>query len=63
MGFPMASQKLIKHLLLTVLLKLAVLAGLWWCFVRPIQPQINPDAVAAHLSSSPLVLTPKKATP
>jgi len=43
----MTDRRLVQHLALVALVKLALLAGLWWFFVRDLR--IDPVATAAHL--------------
>ena len=43
------STRLVRHLILAVLVKLALLAGLWWFFVRDLGVPVDPGAAAAHL--------------
>jgi multidrug resistance efflux pump len=59
----MTNRKLIKHLMVAVMLKLLVLAGLWWLLHQGAAP-ITADGVANHLAAaSPLVFQTKKASP
>lgn len=44
-------RRLTRHLALAVALKLALLATLWWCFVRDEQVNVDASAAAAHLSA------------
>jgi hypothetical protein len=43
------SDTLLRHLVLAVLLKLAVLMGLWWVFVREQRVPVDTDSTAAQL--------------
>ena len=38
-----------RHLVIAVLVKLAVLAGLWWWFVRDARVEVDPAGTAEHL--------------
>ena len=42
-------QRLMRHLVIAVLVKLAVLAGLWWWFVRDARVEVDPAGTAEHL--------------
>jgi hypothetical protein len=42
---------LLRHLVIAVALKLAVLAGLWWAFVRDERVGIDVERAAAHLGA------------
>ena len=43
------STRLVRHLVMAVLVKLALLAGLWWFFVRDLRVPVDPGTAAAHL--------------
>ena len=43
------SSRLVRHLLVAVLVKLALLAGLWWFFVRDLRVPVDTGTAAAHL--------------
>jgi hypothetical protein len=45
-------RSLLRHLSLVVLLKLAVLAALWWVFVRDQRVDVDSDSAGAHLGSA-----------
>ncbi len=45
----MPGRRLVRHLALAVIVKLAALAALWWVFVRDAHVAVDPDAVAAHV--------------
>lgn len=47
----MNDRRLVRHLSLAVGVKLALLAGLWWLFVREAQPRLDPARVAARVVS------------
>lgn len=49
----MTAATLRRHLLLIVAIKLALLAAIWWCFVRPARAPIGAEDAASHLLSSP----------
>ena len=40
-----------RHLVIAVALKLLVLAGLWWVFVRDGRVSVDAEGAAAHLSA------------
>ena len=48
-------RRLLRHLLAAVAVKMAVLAGLWWCFVdgarMPDDADRMPQRTAAHLAA------------
>ena len=58
-----AQDRLVRHLAIAIVLKLVVLAGLWWAFVRDGRTGVDADRAAAHLgapahaSPSPPVLS------
>jgi hypothetical protein len=52
-GLGMKPPPLSRHLALLVLAKLAVLAGLWWAFVRDAAVPVDDQRAAAHLSGTP----------
>ncbi|MCB1994947.1 MAG: hypothetical protein H6933_14185 [Burkholderiaceae bacterium] len=43
------SHRLVRHLVVAVLVKLALLAGLWWFFVRDLRVPVDTGTAAAHL--------------
>ncbi len=45
----MRDDRLLRHLVLAVLLKLAVLVALWWAFVRDDRVAVDADQAAARL--------------
>jgi hypothetical protein len=45
-------RRLARHLAIAVAVKLAVLALLWWAFVRDAPPAVDPQQAAAHLGIS-----------
>ena len=53
-------QPLTRHLALVLLIKLALIFGLWWLFFNvPNEHEVNPGQVAAHIAgdiSSPIRL-------
>ena len=49
-----ATDRLVRHLVIAVVLKLAVLAVLWWAFVRNDRVGMDTERAAAHLGA-PLV--------
>lgn len=42
---------LLRHLVMAVVLKLAVLVVLWWAFVRDERVSVDVEAAAAHLGA------------
>ena len=54
----MNDRRLLRHLALAVLLKLAVLVGLWWAFVHDAKVAVDPDAAARHLMPPPAATPP-----
>ncbi len=44
-----APDRLVRHLAIAVALKLVVLAGLWWAFVRDERVGVDVDRAAANL--------------
>lgn len=48
-GMKDESHRLVRHLIVAVLVKLALLAGLWWFFVRDLGVPVDPGTAAAHL--------------
>ncbi len=42
-------DRLIRHLFIAVALKLVVLTGLWWFFVRDDRVGVDADRAAAHM--------------
>ena len=60
-------DRLLRHLVIAVALKLAVLVALWWAFVRDERVSVDVDRAAAHLGApvdaSPLPTVPSGAQP
>lgn len=50
---PAAERRLMPHLVIAVAVKLAVLAGLWWGFVRDRHVAVDPEQAAAHIAGEP----------
>lgn len=46
-------RRLVRHLAVAVALKLAVLAALWWVFVRDERVSVDAAAAAARLVAPP----------
>jgi hypothetical protein len=46
-----SKPRLLRHLRQVIALKLVLLLGLWWGWVREQQVPVNSEAVAAHLSA------------
>lgn len=51
LGMKAAQDHLLRHLVIAVALKLAVLVGLWWAFVRDERVGIDVERAAAHLGA------------
>jgi hypothetical protein len=47
-----AQDRLVRHLVIAVALKLVVLTGLWWAFVRDERVGVDADRAAAHLGTA-----------
>jgi len=43
-------QRLVRHLAMAVAVKLALLAALWWLFVREASIPLTAEATAAHIA-------------
>lgn len=43
-------RRLVRHLAIAVVLKLVVLSGLWWAFVRDVRVNMGAEQTAAHIS-------------
>ncbi|WP_202416625.1 cytochrome oxidase putative small subunit CydP [Duganella qianjiadongensis] len=52
-------HRLLRHLIIAVLVKLVLLTGLWWAFVRDARVEVDTTAVARHLGG-PLATTGEK---
>jgi len=50
-GMNAAQDRLVRHLVIAVALKLVVLTGLWWAFVRDERVGVDADRAAAHLGA------------
>lgn len=56
------NSRLLRHLSLVVVAKLAVLGAVWWAFIQPAQAPQDSDSTASHLlASGPATAVP--ATP
>ena len=44
--------RLLRHLVIAVALKLAVLAALWWAFVHDARVDVDAERAAAHIGMS-----------
>lgn len=44
-------SRLLRHLTIAVVVKLAVLVALWWVFVRDLRIPVDGEAAAAHLAA------------
>jgi uncharacterized protein involved in cysteine biosynthesis len=49
---------LLRHLVLAVLLKLALLTALWWVFVRDAHVAVDAQSTASHLGGPAAPLSP-----
>jgi hypothetical protein len=47
-------RRLARQLGLAVLVKLALLAVLWWAFVRPVHIDVSVEALSAQIGATPL---------
>ena len=54
----MTDRRLVRHLKLAVVLKVAVLLALWWAFVRDARVPVDAEAARLHLSPAPLPAAP-----
>jgi len=48
-----AESRLLRHLITAVVVKLVLLAALWWVFVREAHVSADADQTAARISASP----------
>jgi hypothetical protein len=48
----MTDRRLLRHLTVAVVLKLVVLAALWWAFVRDARVQVDADTAAARVTAA-----------
>ncbi|WP_439891907.1 cytochrome oxidase putative small subunit CydP [Ralstonia sp. 25C] len=46
-------RRLVRHLLIVVTLKVAVLAALWWVFVRDVRVPVDAERAADRLAVTP----------
>ena len=46
-------RRLTRHLVLAVVVKLALLAGLWWAFIGDFRVVVDADTAAAQFGSTP----------
>jgi len=53
-GMKTLPDRLVRHLVIAVALKLAVLFALWWAFVRDDRVSVDAERTAAHLGTSAL---------
>lgn len=49
------NARLLRHLALAVLIKLAVLAALWWTCVRDARVFVDADAIAQRVRAAPQI--------
>ena len=47
-----SDRRLLRHLAVAVAVKLALLAVLWWAFVREQRVPVDGEAAAAHLATA-----------
>lgn len=45
-------QRLVRHLVTAVLVKLVLLTALWWLFVRDVGVQVDADQMAAQIGNA-----------
>ncbi len=45
-------RRLVRHLVIAVALKLLVLFGLWWAFVRDDRVGVDSEQAAAHIGAA-----------
>jgi hypothetical protein len=50
-GMKAAQDRLVRHLVIAVALKLVVLTGLWWAFVRDERVGVDAERAADHLGT------------
>lgn len=43
---------LLRHLVIAVLIKLALLTALWWLFVRDARVSVDPDAIVDRIGAT-----------
>ena len=48
-------DRLLRHLTVAVLLKLAVLTALWWAFIRDVRVEVDTERAAAHVGAGAAV--------
>lgn len=58
-GMRHPDKPLLRHLIIAVLVKLVLLTGLWWAFVRDARVEVDTTAVTRHLGG-PLGTTGEK---
>lgn len=51
-------QRLLRHLVMAVVIKLALLTALWWVFVRDAQVAVDAQSTASHLGGPNLSRSP-----
>jgi hypothetical protein len=49
----MTEPRLVRHLAIAIAVKLALLAALWWIFVRDHSTTVDAQAAAAHVIDAP----------
>lgn len=47
-----AEQRLLRHLVIAVLVKLALLIALWWLFVRDARVHVDAEQAAAQIGAT-----------
>lgn len=47
-----ADHRLLRHLLIAVAVKMAVLTLLWWAFIREARVPVDSERAAAHLGGA-----------
>ncbi len=48
----LSDQGLLRHLVVVVLIKLALITALWWVFIRDARVTVDSSAMAAQVSTS-----------
>lgn len=49
---PEGARRLVRHLVVAVVIKLLVLAGIWWWVVHETRVPVTPDSVARHIGGT-----------
>lgn len=54
----MSDNRLLRHLVTAMLVKLLALAAIWWCFVRDARVGIDTDATSRHVAAAAAAPSP-----